>query len=253
LAGKNAGLSWGVIITGLGAATPRSARAVIPTGRTPARKLQRVDVCRLGKEACLGLGYGMGKDRFAKQCCDKGLNFSRELTDAAVDLFRKMYPKIVAFWKSCGAVIRYLCAKRDYDFECGSGLTILLRAGAIVLPNGLKWPYELMWDSETYDGGWVRKTRYGDKRFYGSLLTENICQALARVCLSDVVLRVWDELHARFALLVHDEAIYVVPEADAEGFLAELLGYMSETPAWWPDGPPMGAEGWVTDNYVKGD
>jgi DNA polymerase I-like protein with 3'-5' exonuclease and polymerase domains len=208
----------------------------------------------LGKVSCLSLGYMAGKIRFAAMCRNFGLDLPRELTDKAHDLFRQIYPGVPKFWDRCAGAIRPLAGKADLDFEAGCGLTIPFRKGAIVLPNGLRWSFDLTWvEDDSYNGGsWIRHTRRNNiERFHQGVLTNNICQSLARVCLSDVVLRAWDELHIRPTLLVHDEAIWVVPEEDAETTLKSVLTFMGEPPAWWSDGVPLEGKGCVSDNYVK--
>jgi hypothetical protein len=207
----------------------------------------------LGKVACLGLGYRMGKKKFFVTCCNYGLKVSRELTDAAVDLFRQMYSKVKTFWDQCAGVIRNLAGQTDYDFHVGGDLVIQFRHGSIVLPNGLKWNYNLQWcESDNRDGGsWVRYVRKGIENFHEGVLVENICQSLARVCLSDLVCTVKDELHARPVLLVHDEVVLIVPDSEAETFKAKLLEFMSTVPVWWPSGPRMKGEADISPNYVK--
>jgi hypothetical protein len=62
-----------------------------------------------------------------------------------------------------------------------------------------------------------------------------------------------DELHIRPDLLVHDELVYIIPTGIADDTLAQLLGFMSETPLWWTDGPPMKGDGRVADHFGKGN
>jgi DNA polymerase bacteriophage-type len=97
----------------------------------------------LSKTACLSLGYMSGKPKFAFMCRIYGLDVPRELTDKAHDLFRWLYPGIPKFWGQCARAIQPLAGKVDFDFEAGSGLKIPFRQGAIVLPNGLRWTYDL--------------------------------------------------------------------------------------------------------------
>jgi hypothetical protein len=65
------------------------------------------------------------------------------------------------------------------------------------------------------------------------------------------MINAWDDLHIRPALLVHDELVYIVPEECADTVLANLINLMSRTPACWPGGPPMNAEGRVADHFGK--
>lgn len=89
--------------------------------------------------------------------------------------------------------------------------------------------------------------------YNGPLIVHNcewLCQALARIRLSDLILRAYNNgAGIRPCLLVHDEYVCIVPNAVAEKYLERLITLASEPSPWWPDGPPFAAEGRVAERY----
>lgn len=201
---------------------------------------------QIAKTAVLGLGYGMGKEKFWLTCQSYKLDVTREITDSAVDLYRASYAGVTKLWRACDGTLKDIHENVTRDMRTAG---LKLEDGAIVYPNGLRRHLKLRWDQHTTS--WMRTTRYGEHRYYGAGLTEFITQALARIYLSDTMLRVKYELKLNPALLVHDELVYIVPDEAAESYLQWLLKWMGETPAWWPSGPPMKAEGRIAKDYGK--
>jgi DNA polymerase len=86
--------------------------------RTPVRKERKTDPLivylilmikrAFGKKSILGLGYGMGVDKFYQQCLqDSSLRsafdsgqYNRQFIQRAVDTYRTRYAKIPAYWRS---------------------------------------------------------------------------------------------------------------------------------------------------------
>lgn len=134
-----------------------------------------------------------------------------------IDLYRNAAAPVVRFWRLCDDYIN----KCLVDTGIGSGRTISHKCltftqGQVVLPSGLSLRYpdiqgkpdengRVQW---TYDGGKSRKKLYGGK------LTENIVQAVARIVMTDGMLRVQKRYPA--VLTVHDEGVYMVPEVEEE-------------------------------------
>jgi hypothetical protein len=201
----------------------------------------------VAKIAVLGLGYGLGKDRFWRICQSYKLDVERHLTDIAVDLYRTRYsPKVAMLWQRLDREFLPRLAKGGRLLSLPP---VVVERNSVILPNGLRFPFYLYWSSEQQR--WIRKTRYGESYYWGGAFTEFLCQSLARVCLSDIMLKVKHELKLNPVLLVHDELVYIVPREGAENYLAWILKWMSETPYWWKDGPPMAAEGRIAEVYGK--
>ena len=67
------------------------------------------------------------------------------------------------------------------------------------------------------------------------ILVHNCVQALARDSIFDCSIDFYKSTRLRPALRVHDELVYVVPEAEAVGLLDELQRVMRTPPRWWPE------------------
>jgi len=87
---------------------------------------------------------------------------------------------------------------------------------------------------------------YGKKKLYGGKLTENIVQAVARCVMTDGMLRIQNKYPC--VLTVHDEAVVLVPEDEAEQAEPWVLEQMTREPKYMP-GIPLGAETGVGVRY----
>jgi len=199
------------------------------------------------KRIVLGSGYGMGHEKFAETCQKDGRPIELREAKAAVDAFRRGHPNIVRLWKGgCTRALHHLANGDPNPRRIGP---VQLRENAVVLPNGVRCPFEIQHDPAN-QGGFLRTDRYGTKSYWGGSFDEFLCQSLSRVLLSDVMLRAWNELGIRPALHVHDELVYALPAEQAEAVKDKLVLWMSESPAWFPE-LPLFAEGWVGPRYVK--
>lgn len=228
------------------------------------RKITRDDKDErfFAKKVTLGSGYGTGKDKAAKTAQAEGFKFDRETTDRAINLYRVEHHFVVNFWAQCDAILQNLGAGKEPYPEIVKGIPVTFNEGTIILPNGLSYTPELVYSS---DRSWFRRThrgpsmgpvahveellRAGYTKYWGGGLTEWFCQALARVRLSDLILKAYKELGIRPCLLVHDEYVCVVLEEAAESYLQWLIAWSSEPSPWWPNGPPFASEGRITERY----
>ena len=93
----------------------------------------------------------------------------------------------------------------------------------------------------------------GTEHIYGGRLTENIVQALARIIITDALMRIDErmkEYGGHVVLTVHDEIVAVAPQNNSDGILYDLLGDMCIPPEWAP-GLPLHAEGGYDHSYSK--
>lgn len=81
-----------------------------------------------------------------------------------------------------------------------------------------------------------------------AIIVHNCCQALARIVLADMQDNVASQTGVLPVLQVHDELIYCVPEAVAEGLLESVLAEMHARRPWWPN-LPLAAEGGIGYRY----
>lgn len=201
----------------------------------------------IGKTAILGLGYGLGKDKFTESIPVLAWNqmgiqlpFSPEEGERTVGLYRTKNFHIANTWRLLGTNgIRALTGGGDWQWG-----PVLFRKEEIVLPNGLKLYYHNLRQEERGGefGGYEWVFDYGGmtKRIYGGKLLENIVQALARIIVMDAAIEVQRHLHKlgiRLALQVHDELVFVVKKEHEEVTRFVLEHELKRRPKWLPNLP----------------
>lgn len=207
----------------------------------------------VGKTTVLGCGYQCGVDRFHKMLqVDsrkykiKLIDSSRAFAERAVYTFRRKNPKVVAFWGQAQALIPKLAAGLS-----GQIGPYPVDRGQIILPNGCRLFYpELMQtiDPETGETQWTysrfREGRKVRSTLYGGKLVENITQAVARLFVSDALLRldaIRDEhgqrvFHVVFS--VHDELVVLFRDTLDLDYVRRVFHWaMTVVPPWAPNIP----------------
>jgi hypothetical protein len=217
---------------------------------TKANKAERFT----GKTAVLSLGYGAGAARFRHALYIGQGGMSIDLTEAeaqrVVDLYRNTYREIRELWDRADGMLhrmihaagRPLGAVRLTDFLEIPG--IIPGDDCINLPNGLSIQYpNLRFDpstqEKTYDGPYASETKV---KIYGGKVIENICQALARIIVTDIMLRVYKTTNLRPFMTTYDSLDYICPAEDAEAF-SQLLEHEFSTPPVWASTLPLASEG----------
>lgn len=201
------------------------------------------------KAVQLGCGFGVGADKFRVVAkVQGGLDLSLTESLSAVTQWREQHPEIVKGWRKCHDSLPVILSGREqYVDPCK--LVHTCREG-LVLPSGRLIRYPNL-RQEKDDNGSV-EWWYGDgrnkARIYAGKIDENIVQALARDSIFDCAVEFYRQTNLRPALRVHDELVYVVPDAKAAGLLARLQDIMRTPPAWWTD-LVVWSEGDVADNY----
>jgi DNA polymerase I-like protein with 3'-5' exonuclease and polymerase domains len=203
----------------------------------------------VGKTCILGLGYGMGKDKFKStlKIGMAGVSVDLPLEDAEriVKLYRQKYERITSLWSDADKALPAIANGFDYEF----GATIALCA----TPEGIRLPNDML---VRYPGlhktneGFVYTTKRGSIKIYGGKVVENVVQALARIVVFDQMAKIDQEFRKRdsadtrfkVALTVHDEVVAVVPEDQAQRSLDFMIKVMS-TPPQWAQGLPVACEG----------
>ena len=83
---------------------------------------------------------------------------------------------------------------------------------------------------------------------YGGKLTENIVQAVARDCLANALVTLWEHGY-RICFHIHDEVVLEIP-AGGNQSLEEAIRLMCRIPPW-AQGLPLNADGFVGNYYKK--
>ena len=177
----------------------------------------------VGKTAILGLGYGMGVDRFMAQCESFGNPIPRELAEKAKKAYLSQYPEIPQYWR-----------KLEADFKHPTTLA----SGAYVIPSSRTLYYPgLEWDGEHLTFNHVDASGFAHKkRLWGGMITENVVQAFCRDILSSsLVLAVGSKLDV--VMHIHDEIVLESddPERDAK-ILKRLMECVKFPKQAIPDG-----------------
>lgn len=215
----------------------------------PVNKKDHPDERQLGKIVELQAGYMSGGNKIRSTVRVKS-GGKLLLTPAqgveARDAYRSTHPAVVSYWDEAGRVIVRMANWESFPWgpfrvwcDQASGKR------RVILPNGIQIIYdtlEYFSDPETGDRYWRLKTRKGWVKIYSGKLVENIIQALARVVVSQAMLRL-KKLGYRCKNTKHDSLWLMVPKDDGrlEEHKATILAEMSRTPDWLP-GVPLAAE-----------
>lgn len=213
----------------------------------------------IGKQGILGLGYGASAPKFHFMLTTMSTQYdgSPEFSAGVVETYRSGYANIPELWRKFDGFIENMHTGNTVQFG-----PLVFGPKRIILPSGLSINFPKLRRAEGYDkvrdrmkrGYEYHKPRYNSyTSIYGAKLLENCCQALARVQITDVMIKIAAlRPHWTCLLQVHDELIYEVPEAEAEECRVMVTKMMADARRWnqyfdWP--LPLDAEGGVADSY----
>lgn len=228
---------------------PYSIFASFVFGRTitKADKAERF----LGKTSILGMGFGVGWRKFQNTVKVSSLeqtgtqiNLTDEEAARFVNTYRTVNHPVPTTWRVLNDNIRVLAGGHG-SFSIGP---CNFYGGRIRLPSGLDLKYH---DLRNTGDGWVYSYAGKPRRLYGGALLENIIQALARIIITDAIIRIRQRISAlgiHLALQVHDELVYIVPSHLVDIVKAILSEEMNRRPIWAPD-LPLQSETGVGQNY----
>lgn len=194
------------------------------------------DQRQLAKVAQLGLGFGAGWRTFQKVAkLMGGLELSEADAEAVTVAWREEYRDIVKGWRTCHAALQHIYDDVEHPIDPW-GLCVTTKEG-IRLPSGRVIRYPALHQEMGPDGKnewWYGLGRHR-ARIYAGKIDENMVQALARDVIADNAVDFFRATGLRPALMVHDELVYVVPEARAQDALDQLQAIMRTPPKWWPE------------------
>ena len=224
-----------------------------------------------GKVGELACGFGGGPNALINMgALDMGLK--EEELQPIVDAWRAANPEIVRLWYTLETAAKEaIKGKKKVDFSVADGrvkMSFTSEKGALVctLPSGRQLFYvnarlepEDLWQdlangsrmrvayagAITYEGTDQKTKRWCRLSTWGGKLLENICQAIARDCLGEAMLRL-DAAGFEQLFTVHDE---IVTEEQLAR-LNEMEQIMGRSIPWAPD-LPLPAEGFITPYYQK--
>ncbi len=170
----------------------------------------------------------------------------------ARDLYRSTHPHVEQRWRDAGRLLARIAGGPATDWG-----PMTIRDHRVYLPNGAWLNYDTLEYHrkesayDPWDDSWRYRTRQGWTKLYGGKLVENVVQALARVVLSQAMLRI-ASCGYRIATCTHDEVMIVVDKSveAAQDDYVICKAEMEKSPVWLPD-LPVKAEGGVSTRYEK--
>ena len=201
----------------------------------------------VGKTAILGLGYGMGANKY-KAILAQGtpsIDVTQSTALGIVSQYRAMYPNIPQLWAIGKQLLFYMLDQTSSSYSYGP---LQVASNALKLPNGMYLQYpKLRYSSGefVYDSG-----RTGITRTHGPRLVENIIQALARIVITDQMLAIHKLPEVEVVLTVHDEIIAIGSDLKANETLQKIMAIMKKPPTWCAE-LPLDAEGTHSKIYDK--
>lgn len=212
-----------------------------------------------GKVATLALGYQGGESALIAMGADRMGLSSDELTDIKVR-WRDANKNIVRLWYAVGdAVIQAMngngtqfvqCLEIRREWDMMYGLDFI----SVKLPSGRKLFYPKPFlqqnkfnkDALHYYGVNQTTKKWEVNSTYGGKLVENIVQAIARDCLAETLIRLYDRNYD-VVMHIHDE---VVIDAYDDEKLEDVNNILAE-PIPWAPGLILKGAGFETKYYMK--
>jgi DNA polymerase len=217
----------------------------------------------MGKQAILGLGYGMGWKKFQATCAKYGVEISAKFAKFVVKTYRERFWQVAESWKRLERAAIKACRNPETPFHADR--VTYLRKGKFLycrLPSGRKLAYckpvivpsKTPWGETkpkltymTVDGKthkWVRTDTYGGK------LMENIIQGLCRDLEAYAIVNVEKGPSNPYDVVMHTHDELVSECDEGVGDVKEFEQLISRLPSWAEDFP-LKAEGWRGKRYRK--
>ena len=159
-----------------------------------------------------------------------------------IDIYRATAHPVTTFWDMCSSLIESsLYGGKVYQYKC-----LTFSKERIELPNGMSLLYPDLRRTKDDKGRsqWV----YGPNatKLYAGKLTNNVTQAVARIVMTDGMLRV----SKKYPVVgtVHDEQIVLVPDDEVVDAKTWVLEQMTLEPKYMP-GIPLAADGGAHRRY----
>jgi DNA polymerase I-like protein with 3'-5' exonuclease and polymerase domains len=195
------------------------------------------------KNEAIGLGYGMGVDKFIAYALQNGNVIERKDAEATVRQYRVGNPKVTALWKRMDNLLANAKLDKDHTLQ-------------LEMPTGEFMTYFTVRGGKHGNTATVIQGQY-DKQslkygLWGGMVTENMCQRMSRDLLAIKAADVEYKLGIPVIFTSHDELIAEVDdnETSKTEANAEITRIMSEPPAW-AEGLPLEVEGGFAYAYTK--
>lgn len=195
----------------------------------------------IGKTCILGLGYGMGWKKLQGTLRKDGYKANMQECKDYVYKYRGEYHQIPAMWEYCDGVIESMASGEAMQMIG----PLFATKNRLTLPNGMAiWYHNLRYIDTVKYRGWSFTYAGRPKTLWGGKMVENIIQSLARITITEHMIRIKKEMGLRPALQAHDELVYVVPENRVEEYERGVLEIMKSPPSFAPDLPINAEAAW---------
>lgn len=202
----------------------------------------------VGKAAVLGLGYGMGKEKFQLYCRNMGRTLSTAFCTQIVNSFRRTYSKIPQLWNYFGNNIHTMAHQEiisapneGFGAKLPSSDKIQFAYEKLILPSGRALHYRNL----AVAGGNMWRME-GGRTIYAPMLVENAVQAISYDILKESILALKNDWN--IVLTTHDEIVICCQTEQADEAKHALLTTMCTPPQWGLD-IPLNAEAAIGKNY----
>jgi DNA polymerase len=206
---------------------------------------------QIAKSAVLGLGFGMGKDKFIDYCRQMGIEITDELAGYIVKLYRSRYKQVPMLWKYLNDSFREFCRRGEaiqlfnepnVTIEFAKHPKVLIQGHvtawqldpSIGIPGELRVKYpNLLYHESSRQFTYERSG--GTTHIFAGKFVENLVQYLARQIIMEQTVRV-----NRFYPVVmstHDEIATIAEEEKIEECQDKMKEIMEERVTWWESLP----------------
>jgi len=162
-----------------------------------------------------------------------------------IDIYRATAHPVTGFWELCSRLIRSALLEGEEYNHKGA---LLFRKEEILLPSGMsiRYPNLRIEKDEKKRDQFVYGPYNEPTKLYAGKVTNNVTQALARIVMTDGLLRVAQRIP--LVGTVHDEGLGIVREEEGQHALKWMIRRMTEEPKYMP-GIPLAADGGAHRRY----
>lgn len=202
----------------------------------------------VGKTVILGCGYQTAKHKLQAtlKAANPPMDLDIDKCDEIIRTYRQTYSAIPLLWRQGQLAVESM--HRDKGMWLGKeGVLRVEGKKGVLLPNGLYISYPMLHKANTDNGSkWQYKDTTGLVDIYGGKLVENVVQGLARIIVTQQLLRISNNY--KVVLTVHDAVACIVRKEDASKAVAFVEQCMRWVPKW-AAGCPINCESGFGDTY----
>lgn len=223
-------------------------------------KEEKKEKRQLGKQAILGLGYGMGAKKFVITCAGYGIIITESFAKEVVKLYRALHGTIPKLWRDVEAAAIAAVQRPGKSFAAGKCRFFMRdRFLCVELPSKRLLYYcdpqtresESAWGEPQMRLGYyapnatTKSWQYEET--YGGKFVENLVQAISADLMREAALRL-EVKGFPIVMRVHDE---LIGEVDSDRDCLTEFEELMRTLPHWAEGCPVNVEGFEGPRYKK--